>query len=91
MEFKKDFGKRIKYLRNKANFTQEKLAEIVGIDTKHVSHIETGRSFPKADLIDKFANAFGVNCEELFSFAKEKDRELMIKEINETIQETDDN
>lgn len=51
MNLKKDFGKRIKELRCKKGITQYQLAELVGIDPKHISHIETGRSFPKADLI----------------------------------------
>ena len=55
MNIKKDFGLRIKELRNKKRITQYQLAELVGIDPKHMSHIETGRSFPKADLIEKFA------------------------------------
>ena len=51
MNIKKDFGQRIKELRNKKGITQYQLAEMTGIDPKHMSHIETGRSFPKADLI----------------------------------------
>ena len=44
-------GDRIKELRTKNKLTQFELAEAVGIDAKHLSHIETGRSFPKAILI----------------------------------------
>lgn len=40
MNIKKDFGQRIKELRNKKGITQYQLAEMVGIDPKHMSHIE---------------------------------------------------
>ena len=66
MSLKKDFGLRLKELRTKKGITQYQLAEIVGIDPKHISHIETGRSFPKADLIEKFAEALCVDYTKLF-------------------------
>ena len=47
MNIKKDFGQRIKELRNKKGITQYQLAEMAGIDPKHMSHIETGRVFQK--------------------------------------------
>jgi len=90
MRLKKDFGSRIKYLRKKTGITQEKLAEIVGIDAKHISHIETGRSFPKAELIEKFATALNIDYKELFLFDRANSREIMINEINESVQKTDE-
>lgn len=81
MNIKKDFGQRIKELRNKKGITQYQLAEMVGIDPKHMSHIETGRSFPKADLIEKFANALEVEYPELFSTQYLEDREIIFKKL----------
>lgn len=81
MNIKKDFGQRIKELRNKKGITQYQLAEMVGIDPKHMSHIETGRSFPKADLIEKFANALEVEYPELFNTQHLEDREIIFKRL----------
>ena len=81
MNIKKDFGKRIKELRNKKGITQYQLAEMVGIDPKHMSHIETGRSFPKADLIEKFANALEIEYPELFNTQHLEDREIIFKKL----------
>lgn len=39
MSLKKDFGLRLKELRNKKGITQYQLAELVDIDPKHISHI----------------------------------------------------
>lgn len=81
MNIKKDFGQRIKELRNKKGITQYQLAEMVGIDPKHMSHIETGRSFPKADLIEKFAKALEIEYPELFNTQHLEDREIIFKKL----------
>lgn len=82
MELKKAFGSRLKELRTKREITQYLLAEMVGIDPKHISHIETGRSFPKADLIQKFAIALGVQYTDLFKVEHLEDRKILIEKIN---------
>lgn len=81
MNIKKDFGQRIKELRNKKGITQYQLAEMVGIDPKHMSHIENGRSFPKADLIEKFTKALEIEYPELFNTQHLEDREIIFKKL----------
>ena len=54
---------------------------MVGIDPKHMSHIETGRSFPKADLIEKFVNALEIEYPELFNTQHLEDREIIFKKL----------
>lgn len=85
MNIKKDFGLRIKELRNKKGITQYQLAELVGIDPKHMSHIETGRSFPKADLIEKFANALNIEYQEFFQTEHLNSKDFIIKKITTII------
>lgn len=65
MELKKRVGKRIQQLRVERNLKQSELAELVGIQTKTQSCIETGRNFPKADLIERYARAFNVDVAEV--------------------------
>lgn len=90
MDLKKDFGQRLKELRNKKGITQYQLAELVGIDPKHMSHIETGRSFPKADLIEKFAEALNVNYTKLFRTEHLQSRKILIAKINELLKTSTD-
>lgn len=90
MSLKKDFGLRIKELRNKKKLTQSELAELVGIDPKHISHIETGRSFPKADLIESFAKNLGVNYTDLFLNSHLKERKVLLKEITDALKTLSD-
>lgn len=90
MNLKKDFGKRLKELRTKSGITQCAIAEIVGIDPKHLSHIETGKSFPKADLIEKFALALNVDYTSLFKTNHLKNKEELIESINANLKNLDD-
>ena len=90
MDLKKDFGQRLKELRNKKGITQYQLAELVGIDPKHMSHIETGRSFPKADLIEKFAEALNVDYTKLFRTEHLQSRKILIAKINELLKASTD-
>jgi len=91
MNIKKDFGLRIKELRNKKGITQYQLAEMVGIDPKHMSHIETGRSFPKADLIEKFAVALEIDYTELFRTQHFGDRKVLLQKLNNYFENATDN
>ena len=43
-------GKRLKKAREMKNLTQEKLAEMVGCTTAHISHIETGNTIPSLKI-----------------------------------------
>ena len=67
-EVKRLFGKKVKEFRKKGNLTQAQLAEMVNVDDKHISCIESGKNFPSADLIDRLAKALGVEPKDLFEF-----------------------
>ena len=62
------FGKKIKELRKRQNFTQAQLAELVNVDDKHISCIESGKNFPSPDLIDRISKAFKLEPKDLFEF-----------------------
>lgn len=91
MNIKKDFGLRIKELRNKKGITQYQIAEMVGIDPKHMSHIETGRSFPKADLIEKFAAALEIDYTELFKTQHLDNRDALLEKLYNYLENATDN
>ncbi len=90
MSLKKDFGKRLKEIRQKRGFTQFQLAEKAEIDAKHMSHIETGRSFPKADLIEKFAKILNVEYNIFFNITHHMSRDEIIAEINSILDNAGD-
>lgn len=91
MELKKKLGKRIQELRKNCGYTQAQLAELVGIATKSQSCIETGKNYPSAELIEKYAKVFGIEDDDVFEFANSKDTELLKQEIASMIKNADSN
>lgn len=61
----KAIGKRIKIARIKADLTQERLAELVGISPTHMSNIETGTTRVSLTAIVSLANALSVTVDDL--------------------------
>ncbi|MCQ2789402.1 MAG: helix-turn-helix domain-containing protein [bacterium] len=62
------FGRKIKEYRKKKNYTQAKLAELVNVDDKHISCIESGKNFPSADLIERISISLNIEPKDLFEF-----------------------
>jgi transcriptional regulator with XRE-family HTH domain len=60
------FGANIKYYRKKQCFSQEQLAEKLGITPKHLSTIETGATFVSASLLEKFTRQLNTSASALF-------------------------
>lgn len=61
----KAIGKRIKIARIKKNFTQEAVADKIGITPQHVSNIETGNSSVSLPTLIAIANMLSVSVDEL--------------------------
>ena len=62
-------AKRIQALRKKKGYTQEALADRVGIDYKYLQKIE-GKNPPavRIDTIEKLAKVFKISCSKLLDF-----------------------
>ena len=71
------FGKRVRELRKNQNLSQEKLADMAGMDTSFIGSIERGDANPSLKIIGKIAEALNVNVAELFPFVTRS------KELNE--------
>lgn len=67
-EFYTKLGKRIKFLREKAHLTQEKLAEKSGISLDYLGKIEVNINKPGLKTLLKLANALNVSIKVLFDF-----------------------
>lgn len=59
-------AERVKELRRKRGYTQEKLSEIAGIDYKYLQRIE-GKSPPniKLETLERLAKAFKISASKL--------------------------
>jgi putative transcriptional regulator len=60
----------IKVERAKKNWTQEDLANKIGISRQSVNSIETGKFIPSTVLALKMAKAFGTTVESIFELEK---------------------
>jgi transcriptional regulator with XRE-family HTH domain len=87
---KKCFGSRIKEIRESKGLNQEQLAEIVNMESRHISRIETGKSFTTLENIDKIAKALNVDINTLFAFQHKKDKNILIAEIDNYLKKADE-
>ena len=64
---RKSIGKKIKLARNKQNYTQEELAEKLGLSTRYISQLERGIAFGSATTIINICKALQISSDFLFS------------------------
>jgi transcriptional regulator with XRE-family HTH domain len=67
---RKDFGNRLRAIRQERKLTQEQFAELVGISVDFLSLIERGRNAPSFETLDQIAKGLGVTVMALFDFRK---------------------
>ena len=63
------FGARIKQLRAECGYTQEELADRIGVFRTYMSRIETGVGNPTLDMIHALADSLNVPVTSLFEHA----------------------
>ena len=68
-------GEKIKDLRKKADVTQEKFAEYLGVSAQAVSKWEVEGCYPDLELLAPIANFFNITIDELMGFDKLKEQE----------------
>ena len=66
MKLKTILGKNVKYHRFNKKYTQEHLAEILGVSPNYIGRLERGQHNPSLDKIEKVAKALDVKPYELF-------------------------
>ena len=74
-------GKRIKEIRKARKMTQPELAEIIDVDPKYISRLETGTSTPSLDTIINIADAFDTSLCELFDFSNMDEKDELISHL----------
>ena len=87
---KKCFGARLKEIREFNGLNQEQLAELVNMESRQISRIETGRSFTTLENIENIARALNVDVEALFSFRHKQSKDILIKKINDFLLNAED-
>ena len=80
-----EIGQRIRKFRKAYNFSQEQLAEKVGISTTHMSHIETGNTKLSLQVFVNIANALSVQTDELLYDIPKISRIIIKHELTEIL------
>lgn len=66
------FGKNLRAERNRAGYSQDELAEIMGICAgKHIGTIERGETNPSLTTVIAIMKALDISFDELFNIKKE--------------------
>ena len=81
MDIKKQIGKKIQKIRKSKGYTQEKLAELVGIEPPSLSYIETGKFAPSIETMQKLSKFLEVEMWEFYRVENLTHGE-MVAEIN---------
>ncbi|MCL2294289.1 MAG: helix-turn-helix domain-containing protein [Spirochaetes bacterium] len=83
----------LKESRRKCGISQSKLAEKAKISTQYIAMIELSRQFPTPEVLERLAEALGIEAHELFAVpptpesSMERLRKDIIREIREVIVE----
>lgn len=70
------FADNLVELRKYHDFSQEELAEMIGVSRQTLSKYETGESLPDIEKCKLLADAFGVSMDDLISYEKGEDDNL---------------
>ena len=63
------FSKRLKQLRKKHGYTQQKIAELASLEYKHIQRLEGKKPCDvKLSTVEKIAKAFGLSLSKLLDF-----------------------
>lgn len=89
-DIKKLLGKRIRELRKRHGYTQEKLAEVIGIEPRNLLRIENAQTFPRVCTLQKLMEVFECSPNELFSFEHLSDINNMRKKVLERLESDDE-
>lgn len=81
---KKLLGKRFREIRKKLGYTQEKFAEIAGIEPQSISKIESGKNYPLLANLEKIANNLNIELSDFFIYSHQNNYDELKKILNET-------
>ena len=90
MNIKKLLGKRIKDFRKSKGFTQEYIAEQIGIESTSISNIENGKYYPTAENLERIIKVLNISPQDLFTIEHYQNNDVLLDEINTLLKENPD-
>ena len=89
-DLKEKLGARIQEIRKSKKITQEKLAEMIGLDIPNISNIERGKRFMSSSTLENIINALQTTPKELFDFEHISSREELLNSIQKILDSSSD-
>lgn len=86
-----EIGQKVRKFRKEKGYSQEELAELVGISVTHMSHIETGNTKLSLPVFVSLAEALDVRTDELLHNSDDVSRERLLAEIGDVLYRCDEN
>ena len=83
-------GRRIKEIRKRNGLSQERLAELIGVEPPSICNVENGKNYPTLQNLEKIINVLGVTYTDVFNFDQHKESDDLIVEINEMLKNNPD-
>jgi transcriptional regulator with XRE-family HTH domain len=75
MDSLKNFGTVLRNKRREKGFSQEALAERLGMNShSHICRLESGQMFPTLEMVFKLAEALEIKAWELIKLVEEKEQ-----------------
>jgi transcriptional regulator with XRE-family HTH domain len=83
------FGERLRILRLKKGFSQEKLAELAGLHRTYVGGVERGERNPTLATLNNLARALDISIAELVDFSCARlDTEIRVDDCDDIVPPT---
>lgn len=81
MDLKHLFGKKLKAIRSGRSLTQEKFAEIIGVDPGFIGMLEIGQKAPSFKTLEKIHQNLNISYYEMFDFEQTHTKNSFIAEL----------
>ncbi len=78
-------GKEIREKRKGKKFSQEKVAEMVGVGITHISHIESGSTIPSLKTFIAILNSLDASADEVLRGNLNRSKYVLDDELAETM------
>ncbi len=85
-----DIGARIRAARMQQDISQQTLAELTGVGTTHISHIETGNTVPSIKVFIAIINALNLSADELLRNQIHKAKHVLEGEMADLLSDCSD-
>ncbi len=85
MDTKKLLGRRLRELRKRKGFNQEKLAELISVEPATISNIENGKNYPSMMNLESIVKVLNCTFSEAFDYEHKNTEENLLEQINQVL------